>query len=1844
MSRRSFLKLNVFGAGAVVATSLVTISQPASKAALAAAAQPNRFSLPQPTFKPIASTTAFGTPTDISMGWDGTLWAIDASGSPHLYDPLQNIWLPHGDGMDGAAHINGVLYFFRGSQVLQLNLSTSVATLSTIAEMFPNLPDSFKLGVVGAANVSGELVLFNGGRYVRTTGAAQPQKLTDLPNWPKTAPWQDGLITSAFGDGSNLILMNGAANLIYVNLLTSPQLSSAGQVKDIFNWGDTLPGDWLTAGFDGGFPYYVGTELRYALFKGTAVAQFVAGSTSRVAPTYIPTQYANWPATWHPRLAHAPSGRMDHLWCATTDTALVQYDGGSWVQMPGNGKSVSVGQDGSVWVGNAGGLFRWNGTDSYDALGSSDLVQVSAGDAQHVWVRQSQKNDNTDNVVYRYDPQSDPASPFKPASLGAGVPTPTHLAANADGTLWHCTDVVATLYRFLADSEAASAALALPAGVVVSVQKVASTGFGQAYVLAKTHTGSMQLYTYDSPYLFKTADSYVLMGSGDSGTNGHGGVMLHAGGRVYGTQLIKASYTTPNPFLQVRFVALDAHTGDLIASCDPTQQNLQYTGLVHDALHNLIYVGAAPLSWNGDAQDYDQTTPGQLIAFDAATLEVKWVFTTAAGVDATPGLSGTHLCFGDRQGNLYMFDTRQAAAVAAGMSPTPVWTWQLNVTDSDTHRISTPAFFEEAVYVAVWGIYQTCEDPCTFSNSLAWYTCRIDGTQRSDPHDLTVPKATRVTPGMTQPPVLGHANFAASDSAPADLQRALFINGDDRVYATSLATPNQQRVHLLPPGTKINTGFAYDDGTREGQPLPNPNVAALPVRRLFFGDNTGQLWSLNPSDTNFAAADGTPVRPISGNTVKPVIQTTPVLYKDAQGDVVVLFGVIDTNNVSPAALWAYDPQYATLSSIATGVTYLNMLSDRVENGLIYCGGYSFQSSVQRPSQVFGIRVDDLPQSLRDFVIESQLMQDPDESAAGHGNITPGQPLPANPIPNSVARYQTHLTVVDDQKHPRPHEPVKIWSDVPQTKISVDGQPFTIGPDDGSFALIKTGLDGMLVITTDATDYFAPTLRVWAGFMNPYERIVINADAEFHQRVMTAHASANDTNPAKVNLQTAATYSGKSLFTDDEKKQNPSAPQNVANSIQEANKGLGLSAGNGSSKGLYRRMMRAMGVKHKNQRVHIQLIEAQATADNYMAYADLPGAAHFPTNIPSTRLAPAVKAVGLSYARPGGDPNAAPIFTALSHADARTQIDALEGQAWKPGDSPGGQKPRRTFNIFQDFWNWLKNLFDKILQCILSIAEDILAGIQYVVDGLKHVFKAIIKVLEDMFPFLGSFFKMLEKIIDDVVMALSVLFNFGEVIWTHRWLAEQFQLQVTNLKAAIATTIQPALDGFFKTTEDDIKKAFDTLRGDLGGSQQINNIKGADATPHSALKLGPRGGPATLHATQCCWSTQKLKTGLPSTKLSPPALRAQAAAAGEGVQGIPNAIGDFFTTFVARLTGDGDLSASVQQLQSDFGHLFHASSVSGFFKTLLITLLDIVETLVEGAVAVGHAFADGILAIIDDAIQAVMSVMNAEIDIPVLTWLYEKLFGEKLTLLNMTMLVTAIPVTILFRVVAGKYPSQAGLPTAGGSDANALSTQVASSDAQLALGLCVSFLSVIAGAANLWSDIGGLWGGELALVFNFFLNAFTFPLIYNEASAVSNSDWAVYGFSLAILLVGIGSVSSEDEEGEPTTIMDGALQSWLYCILNLGMLITSIVAYRLDGKTDGVTNVGFAENIVSSLDGLVNPTKLWEGEWPALVGMCDVMAGIILMFLNLGTAVTHGDYGAPLEPHTRMFFPIISASE
>ena len=144
-----------------------------------------------------------------------TLWAIDKSGAPHLYNQTEQQWQLQGQGISAAAvvpdnsELHSTLYLFRGGEFVTVAPAGNYPTSApkTIAAQWPHLPETFKMGVVGATwggytAPGGErqaLFLFNGGRYVSIDeDFGPPLKLTDLTNWPQTPNWKDGVIDGVF--------------------------------------------------------------------------------------------------------------------------------------------------------------------------------------------------------------------------------------------------------------------------------------------------------------------------------------------------------------------------------------------------------------------------------------------------------------------------------------------------------------------------------------------------------------------------------------------------------------------------------------------------------------------------------------------------------------------------------------------------------------------------------------------------------------------------------------------------------------------------------------------------------------------------------------------------------------------------------------------------------------------------------------------------------------------------------------------------------------------------------------------------------------------------------------------------------------------------------------------------------------------------------------------------------------------------------------------------------------------------------------------------------------------------------------------------------------------------------------------------------------------------------------------------------------------------------------------------------------------------------------------------------------------------------------------------------------
>lgn len=362
------------------------------------------------------------------------------------------------------------------------------------------------------------------------------------------------------------------------------------------------------------------------------------------------------------------------------------------------------------------------------------------------------------------------------------------------------------------------------------------------------------------------------------------------------------------------------------------------------------------------------------------------------------------------------------------------------------------------------------------------------------------------------------------------------------------------------------------------------------------------------------------------------------------------------------------------------------------------------------------------------------------------------------------------------------------------------------------------------------------------------------------------------------------------------------------------------------------------------------------------------------------------------------------------------------------------------------------------------------------------------------------------------------------------------------------------------------------------------------------------------------------------------------------------ITDFVNGFINRITGDGDLKDAFAQLQSDFSNLFQPQSGSQFFATALTTLLDILETLLIGLIAVAGAFIDGMIGVIDALISAAQDAMNAPLDIPFFSWLYKLVFGSDLTILDLVALVAAIPATMIFKVVQGAYPSQSGLPDpatmANGStpatqSAGAMSPQEveAAQDILSAIralvgvgnGICIFAAGIMQGAGDVSDDLPS-WVGKLSFATGIIITCFSIPLIYTTPDKVSKFDWVSYGCAAFIAFAsGFGVLASN-----PTT---QKILSAVLSFQNICCLAYVIFAYIEDKATDKAAQFGFAGNIGSVLPGILNPLKYLLGvPGEVIVIFADVVGYGIWGATSIASAFA---YINAATRQRRLFFPFIA---
>jgi hypothetical protein len=621
----------------------------------------------------------------------------------------------------------------------------------------------------------------------------------------------------------------------------------------------------------------------------------------------------------------------------------------------------------------------------------------------------------------------------------------------------------------------------------------------------------------------------------------------------------------------------------------------------------------------------------------------------------------------------------------------------------------------------------------------------------------------------------------------------------------------------------------------------------------------------------------------------------------------------------------------------------------------------------------------------------------------------------------------------------------------------------------------------------------------------------------------------------------------------------------------------------------------------------------ATPAKFLAYADLPGAAYFPVNIPAARRPAIAAPLGLSLTQadltvysPSGT------FATLPVADAAQAIDGLEGRDYTP-----------TLLQLGGFFDWLGQLWDdiktgvaKVVQVIVSVADDIYVGFQFFKDGVLQVVRHLIRDIADVAATIGAIFVKLGKLIKNAIEALSLLFHFGEIIKTKQIIDSFFTNQArTGLLDTLASDLtniaRPALDGFFATAEAQVKQAFDNLKGQLspqalqgtlgnalagtGPSGSLSGLNGMGATPHTAFSVGPAGGQSqtgSSQAVQCMWGMDKIKQHYKEGT--------EPGSSGVAAQSDP--LTTFLTQFVDSLESNATLKAAFDQTGADFKKTFQVSSAHEFLTMGVVDLIDIIEDLVIGFLAVLEALFDGLLAQ-GGPVQALLDGLG-NLEIPIISPLYELLTGNTLTFLDVVTFVLAIPITLLYRIIDGHWPSESASGLQGDSAQGSAALGVTPATQKKIIGLVTGcafiFAGITTGLLDGWAVItkgeedpaptvpGSLFVAKICTV-PLLLATLAAPA-YGAANAAlgraswNRFDWTWFAFVTAAALHGVIGMWISAY---------GKVAPWVTMALAIGVIVCAALQFALGSAKESVTIL--VAKVLGPLPGVAAPLKLLPAE-------------------------------------------------
>ena len=308
----------------------------------------------------------------------------------------------------------------------------------------------------------------------------------------------------------------------------------------------------------------------------------------------------------------------------------------------------------------------------------------------------------------------------------------------------------------------------------------------------------------------------------------------------------------------------------------------------------------------------------------------------------------------------------------------------------------------------------------------------------------------------------------------------------------------------------------------------------------------------------------------------------------------------------------------------------------------------------------------------------------------------------------------------------------------------------------------------------------------------------------------------------------------------------------------------------------------------------------------------------------------------------------------------------------------------------DLFRRLESEVEAVIHFVEDLAEEVW---HMVVEIAGQVYHGILDCVEKIVAAATWLYNAIKVAIEDIIQFFEFLFGWQDILTTHKVLKNFFIQTAQYAIAEIGNTKTAVINGMQQIQTNINNWAGIPNWGGIPTFEQTSGSTSASNPPPDGQNSAPSNLGVHHFKGNCASSSSSVAPADP--------------------------VETIFNDLIALMNKEGEtLAGAANEIKTQIIDQFASLSVTDVIKRFLAIISDTILQTAENAITM-------MLDIIAQLLTGMMDILTATIDIPVLSWLYKQLTQEDLSFIDLLCLISAIPVTLIYKIATDKAPFPQG---------------------------------------------------------------------------------------------------------------------------------------------------------------------------------------------------------------------------